>query len=175
MDVLLQILKLDSYKYQFFKKKWAINKPISPILGQILSKIAQFFQNVLKYEQSLAQIWENFESRPIHTPNFAFYKESYTKHWFFYSCWQHVPVGSFVLSTPCPPPGFWPVNSTIHISTVCAVVIFDGIVISDKIFSKISIFTTNVFLAHLMEAGTFVLYWLCQSQTSNMKINDAAS
>ena len=33
---------------------------ISPILGQILSKITQFFQNFLEFEAILAQIRENF-------------------------------------------------------------------------------------------------------------------
>ena len=35
--------------------------PIGTILAQILSKIAQFFQNFLKFEPTFAQIWENFE------------------------------------------------------------------------------------------------------------------
>ena len=37
-DVLLHNLKVDSYKYQFFKKKWPIHIPIGPIFGEILSK-----------------------------------------------------------------------------------------------------------------------------------------
>ena len=37
-DVLPRNLKVDPYKYQFFKKKEPIHIPIGPILGQILSK-----------------------------------------------------------------------------------------------------------------------------------------
>ena len=34
---------------------------MGPILDKILSKITQFFQNFLKFEPLLVQIWENFE------------------------------------------------------------------------------------------------------------------
>ena len=37
--------------------------PISPILGQILSKPIRFCQIFLKFEPILAQIWENFEKQ----------------------------------------------------------------------------------------------------------------
>ena len=48
-------LKVDPYKYQFFKKKLPIHIPIGPILGQILNKITNFFQNFLKFEPNLAK------------------------------------------------------------------------------------------------------------------------
>ena len=54
-------LKVDPYKYQFFKKKYPIHIPIGSISGQILNKITNFFQNFLKFEPILAQIWPNFE------------------------------------------------------------------------------------------------------------------
>ena len=94
-DVPPRNLKIDPYKYKFFKKQWSIHIPICSILGQILSKIAWFFQNCLKFE-------------PIKSTH------SYTKFcilygiihiprgWFCYPCWRHIPVGSFVLSTPSP-------------------------------------------------------------------------
>ena len=41
-DVPPWILKVDPYKYQFFKKKWSIPISIGPISGQILSKIKSF-------------------------------------------------------------------------------------------------------------------------------------
>ena len=37
--------------------------PIGPISSQILSKPIQFFQNFLKFEPILVQIWENFEKQ----------------------------------------------------------------------------------------------------------------
>ena len=77
-DVLLQNLKVDPHKYQFFKKKWSIHKPICSILGQILSKITWFFQFFCK-------IWANFIPLP--------------RGWFCYPCWQHILIGSFELST----------------------------------------------------------------------------
>ena len=61
-DVPPQNLKVDPYKYQFFKKKYPIHIPIGPILDQILNKSTNFFQNSLtKFEPILAQIWQNFE------------------------------------------------------------------------------------------------------------------
>ena len=42
-DVAPQNLKVDPYKYQFFKKKWPIHITIDPIFSQILSKITWFF------------------------------------------------------------------------------------------------------------------------------------
>ena len=83
-----------------FKKEW----PIHIQMGPILSKIAQFFQNCLKFEPILAQIWQKLWKTT----------QSYTKFcilwgfihiprgWFCYPYWQHIPVGSFVLSTPSP-------------------------------------------------------------------------
>ena len=59
-DVLLRNLEVDTYKYNFFTKKWAIYILIGLILPQILSKIAWFFQTVLKFEPILAQICGNF-------------------------------------------------------------------------------------------------------------------
>ena len=53
--------KVDPYKCQFFKKKWPIHIPIGPFFGQVLSKITWFFQNFLKFEPILAQIWGTFE------------------------------------------------------------------------------------------------------------------
>ena len=54
-------LKVDPYKYQFFKKKRPIHIPIGPIFGQILIKITRFFQNFLKFEPILTEIWGTFE------------------------------------------------------------------------------------------------------------------
>ena len=72
MDVLPRNLKVDPYKYQFFK--WPIHVPIGLILGQTLSKIIWFFKNVL----NLIQFWFEFgkivKNWPIHIPNFAFYR-----------------------------------------------------------------------------------------------------
>ena len=76
-DVPPRNLKVDPYKYQFFKKKWPIHIPIGPIFGQILNKITRFFQNFLKFEPILAQISEFLKNQPIHIPNFAFYKGSF--------------------------------------------------------------------------------------------------
>ena len=70
-------LKVDPYKYKFFKKKWPIHIPIGSIFGQILSKITRFFQNFLKFEPILAQISEFLKNQPIHIPNFTFYKGSF--------------------------------------------------------------------------------------------------
>ena len=61
-DVQPRNLKVDPYKYQFFKKKWPIHIPFGPIFGKILSRIARFFQNFLKFEPVLAQIWASFGS-----------------------------------------------------------------------------------------------------------------
>ena len=69
-----QNLKVDLYKYQFFKKKLPILIPICSILGQILSKIAQSY-------------------RLIHIPNFVFYKGSFR--------YQEVNFATHVGST-CP-------------------------------------------------------------------------
>ena len=66
-DVPPQNLKVDPYKYQFFKKKWPIHIPICSIWGQILNKITQFFQNFLKVKPILAQIWENFDKKLAHS------------------------------------------------------------------------------------------------------------
>ena len=69
------------YKCLFFlKKKWPIHILTGPILGQILSKITQFFQNFPKFEPILAQIWEILKNWSIHIPNSAFTRgHSYTK------------------------------------------------------------------------------------------------
>ena len=67
----------------FFKEK-VILKPIGRILGQILSKIVWFFQNFLKFELILAQIWENFAKiDPFMN----------TKFCFFYKGFIHIPRG----------------------------------------------------------------------------------
>ena len=60
-DVPSRNLKVDPYKYWFFKKKWPIHIPFGPILGSILSKLTRFFPNFIKFEPILAQIRENFE------------------------------------------------------------------------------------------------------------------
>ena len=73
-DVLLRKLKVVPYNLQFFKKKWPIHIPISPILHQILSKITGFFQNFLWFEPILAQIWENYEKLTHSYTNFAYFK-----------------------------------------------------------------------------------------------------
>ena len=72
-DVPPRNLKVDPYKYKFFKKKWPIHIPIGPIFGQILSKITRFFQNFLKFEQ----FGDLLKNQPIHIPNFAFYRGSF--------------------------------------------------------------------------------------------------
>ena len=76
-DVPQQNLKEDPYKYHFFKKKWPTHIPICSILGQILSKITQFFLNFLKFELILAQIWENCEKSSHSYTKFAFCKGSF--------------------------------------------------------------------------------------------------
>ena len=52
------------------------------IWGPILSKITQFFQNVLKFEPILAHIWTNFEKTTHSYTNLNLYfirDHSYTK------------------------------------------------------------------------------------------------
>ena len=106
-DALPQNLKVDPYKYQFFKKKWPIHIPIVPILGQILSKITQKSPDFSKIFLNLSQFWlkfgQIFKNRPIHIPNFAFYKGSFIYQEADFA--THVGCkspGSFVLSTPLP-------------------------------------------------------------------------
>ena len=85
-DVPLQNLKVDPYKYQFFKNKWPIYISICTILGQILSNITQFFLN---FGSNLGKFWKI-------GPLFHIYQILH----FIYPCWWHIPVRSFVLSTP---------------------------------------------------------------------------
>ena len=54
-DVPPRNLKVDPYKYQFFKKKWPFHKAIGPILAQI------FEQNRLIFPK-FSYIWANFGS-----------------------------------------------------------------------------------------------------------------
>ena len=62
-DVSLRNLKVDPYKYQFFKKKWSLHIPIGPFLN----KITRFFQKFfLKFEPILAHILEKLTNRSIH-------------------------------------------------------------------------------------------------------------
>ena len=61
-------------KYQVFKKYWPINVPICLILGKILSKITQFFQNFLKAKPILAQVWGTFEKSTRLYTKFDFLK-----------------------------------------------------------------------------------------------------
>ena len=63
-NVPLQNLKVDPYKYQFFKKKWPIHNvitPVGPILCQI-SKITQFFPEVssicANFHLNLGKFWK---------------------------------------------------------------------------------------------------------------------
>ena len=63
-DVLLRNLKVHHTIFQE-KSDPFIYIPISPILGPILSKITQFFQNFLTFEPILAQNWANFEKSTI--------------------------------------------------------------------------------------------------------------
>ena len=70
-------LKVDPYKYQFVKKKRVTHSYTnrSNFGAPILSKITRFFPKIfLKFEPILAQI---LKTRPIHIPNFAFYKGSF--------------------------------------------------------------------------------------------------
>ena len=104
-DVPPQNLKVDPYKYQFFGP---IHKPIRPKLRQILSKITRFFQNFLKFEPILAQIWENLEKSTVH---------SYTKLHFIpgiicqeadcYPCWRHMIPVRVLCTLPLPTKEFW--------------------------------------------------------------------
>ena len=55
-DIPPRNLKVDPYKYQYFKKKLPIHIPNGLIWGQILSKIARFFQNNIKFEPILANL-----------------------------------------------------------------------------------------------------------------------
>ena len=70
-DMPLRNLKVYPYKYPFFKKKWPTHIPIGQIFCQILSKIAQFFQNLDQFCFKVGKILKN---QPIHIPNSAFYK-----------------------------------------------------------------------------------------------------
>ena len=76
-DVPPPILKVDPYKYQFFKKKWPIHIPIGPIFGQILSKSPDFSKIFLNLSQFWLKFGELLKNQPIHIPNFAFYKGSF--------------------------------------------------------------------------------------------------
>ena len=76
-DVPPQNLKVDPYKYQFFKEKWPIHIPIVPILCQILSKITQFSKTFLKLSHFWLKFGNILKNRPIHIPNFTFYKGSF--------------------------------------------------------------------------------------------------
>ena len=77
MDVPPQNLKVDPYKYQFFKKSEWIHTPIGPTLGQILSKINRFSKIFLNLSQFWLKFGKILKNRPIHIPNFAFYKGSF--------------------------------------------------------------------------------------------------
>ena len=91
-------MKVDPYKYQLFKKKW------HPFICQsaqfFLRNFEQnhpVFQNFLKFEPILAQIWDNFEkSTHSHTKLGSFI---YQEADFATQVGSTSPVGSFVLST----------------------------------------------------------------------------
>ena len=103
-DVPLQNSKVDPSKYQFFKEKWPTYKPIIPPINPILDKILSKISPTSKILWNLSQCWLKFgkilKNRPILISNFkGHYKPRGS---FCYPCWRHIPVGSFVLSTPPP-------------------------------------------------------------------------
>ena len=62
----------------------------------------RFFINFIKFEPILAQTWENFEKSTHSYTEFCILKGSIHtwRGWFCSPCWRHIPVRSFVLSTP---------------------------------------------------------------------------
>ena len=59
---MLRNLKVDPYKLPILQGKRDIFiYQFATIFGQVFSKITQLFQDFLKFEPILAQIWENFE------------------------------------------------------------------------------------------------------------------
>ena len=104
-DVPPRNLKVDPYKTIFFSRIVDLFIYESIQFWAKLSKITRFFQNCLTFKTILVQIWENFEKKKKKTTHshFAVYKVSFIRipsDWFYYPCWRHIPVGSFVPSTP---------------------------------------------------------------------------
>ena len=69
-DVLPQNLKVDPYKYQFFQEK------VTHSYTNRSNFEANFEQNHTIFPK-FSQILAKFENRPIHIPNFVFYKGSF--------------------------------------------------------------------------------------------------
>ena len=57
-DVPPQTLKVDAYKYQFFKKKLPIHLPIGPIWGQIWAKSPDFSKFFKNFGSNLGKFWK---------------------------------------------------------------------------------------------------------------------
>ena len=77
--------------------------PIGSIFAQkVEQNLGYFSKNFLKFEPSLSQIWDILKNRPIHIPNFAFYKaHSYTKRLILLpTCWCHESRRVFCTATP---------------------------------------------------------------------------
>ena len=72
-DVPQRNLKVDSYKYQFFQKKWSIHIPIGHILRQILKKITRFFQKItlIWFLTFWLKFGKMLKNRPIHKQKFG--------------------------------------------------------------------------------------------------------
>ena len=92
----------DPYKYHFFFQEKVTHSHTNwPNLGQILSKMAGFFQNWLKF----------------HIPNSVFYKRSfiYQRGWF---CHATNVGGTFLSSCVPPPPGRFSVSMLCDIQCI---------------------------------------------------------
>ena len=96
-DVPPRNLKVDPTNTNFSRKSdpfMSFYIPISPILSQIRS----FYQYFLKFEPIFGKFWkmDPFVYQILHFIR----GHSYTKRLILLACWRHVPVGSFVMSTP---------------------------------------------------------------------------
>ena len=100
-DVPPRNLKVDPYNTNFSRKS-------DPFMYQLVQFVAKFWAkspDFSKFFLNLSQFWLKFgellKNQPIHIPNFAFYKGSFIyQEADFATHVRHIPVGSFVLSTP---------------------------------------------------------------------------
>ena len=93
-------LKVDPYKYQFVKEK------VTPFIYQSALFLPKFWAKIPDFsnESILAKIYEHFAKSTHSYTNFCVLREviHIPRDWSCYPCWRHIPVGSFVLSTPPP-------------------------------------------------------------------------
>ena len=98
-DVPQRNLKVDPYKYQFFKKKWPIHIPIGPIWAKS-PKFSIIFLNLSQFWLKFGKILKN---QLIHVPNFAFYMDhSYTKRLILLPMMAAHPYRVFCTEYPLP-------------------------------------------------------------------------